>query len=204
MYNTVHGHPKAPRRWSIPLHILKEPNAVGEMRSMNTASASASKDSPVNRLFCVMHDTSVFAQQHIKDSPTKHRKQKQALLIKLRQSDLYLEMNRSPSGVDTILDPSIRDHCRCEAQTMREQVEEQLRRPVQAEQDRWARDRSLVEYISEGSCSWAFFENMNKARVYSNIEKMKGGHTITEVSRGRRARFSGGRKNIVYQKAAKQ
>ena len=79
---------------------------------------------------------------------------------------------------------------------MRDQYEEQLRRLVQAEQDRWARDRSLAEYNIEGSCSRAFFEDMKKARVYSHIEKLKGGHTkIEDIQREARASF-GGRQNI--------
>ena len=65
--------PKAPHRWSMPLHILKEPSAVRKMRSM-TADVSESKGSPVNRLFSVMHDTSVFAQQYVKDSTTTHQR----------------------------------------------------------------------------------------------------------------------------------
>ena len=63
---------------------------------------------------------------------------------------------------------------------MREQDEAQLRRLVQAEQDRLARDRSLAEYTSEGSCSRAFFEDMKKARVHSHIKKLKGGDTKIE------------------------
>ena len=79
---------------------------------------------------------------------------------------------------------------------MREQDEAQLRRLVQAEQDRWARDWSLAEYTSEGSCTRVFFEDVKKARVYSHIEKFKGGDTkIEDIQRGARI-LRRGRKHI--------
>ena len=79
---------------------------------MTAAAAAESKGSPVNRLFSVMHDTSVFAQQYVKDSTTKHRKQKQTPLNKLRQSDRFLGINQSPAEVDAITDPVTREQRR--------------------------------------------------------------------------------------------
>jgi hypothetical protein len=140
---------------------------------MTAAAASASKESRVNRLFTAMHDTSVFARQYVKKSTTQHQKQKQTLLNKLRRSDHFLGINQSTA--DAITEPIIREQRRRESQKMREQDEAQFRRLVQAEQDRWARDWSLAEYTSEGSCTRAFFEDVKKARVYSHIEKFKVG-----------------------------
>ena len=138
-----------------------------------------------------MHDTSVFAQQYVKDSTTKQRK-KQTLLNKLRQSDRFLGINRSPAEVDAITDPITREQRRRESQKMREQDEAQLRRLIQAEQDRWARDRSLAEYTSEGELLTGVFRRHQKKRVHSHIEKLKGGHTkIEDIQREARAYFGG-------------
>ncbi len=181
----------------MPIHIQKEPSAVRKMRSMTAAAAFECKGSPVNRLFSVMHDTSVFAQQYVKDSTTKHRKQKQTFLNKLRQSDRFLGINQSPAEVDAVTNPMTREQRRRESQKMPEpQDKAQLRRLIQAEQDRWARDRSLAEYASEGSCSRAFFEDIKKARVHSHIEKLKEGYTkIEDILRGVRV-FRRGRKHL--------
>ena len=104
--------PKAHRRWSMSLQILKVPSAVKKMLSMTAAATSESKVSPVKRLFSVMHDTRVFAQQYVKDSTTKHQQQKQTLLNKLRQSDCFLGINQSPAEVDAITDPVTREQRR--------------------------------------------------------------------------------------------
>ena len=79
---------------------------------------------------------------------------------------------------------------------MREQDEEQLRRLVQAEPDRCARDRFLAEYTIEGSCTRAFFEDIKQNRVHSHVEKLKGERIrIEDIQREARAYF-GGEKNV--------
>ena len=149
------------------------------MRLMTATAASESKGSPVNRLFSVMH-ISIFFQL----CKILYNKTPKANTNHIQQTPperpFPLNKPQSPEEVDAITDPITREQRRRESRKMREQDEAQLRRLVQAEQDRWARDRSLAEYTIEGSCTREFFKDIKKAWVNSHIEKLKVGHTKIE------------------------
>ena len=55
----------------------------------------------------------------------------------------------------------------------RQSTQEELLRLLQSEQERWARDRRYEEFLNEGTCCRAFFDDVREARVHSHIEKLQ-------------------------------
>ena len=85
--------------------------------------------------------------------------------------------------MDSIADEGERERRRGETEMQRQSTQEELLRLLQSEQERWARDRRYEEFLNEGTCCRAFFDDVREARVHSHIEKLQN-ETGTGHQRG--------------------